>query len=45
MRADTPFSHEAEAGLLGALLLDNSSMTHVSWLEEDAFHLPGHKEV
>lgn len=40
-----PHSDEAEASLLGALLLDNSAFERVSWLASNAFYADRHRRL
>ncbi|QIL80996.1 AAA family ATPase [Diaphorobacter sp. HDW4A] len=45
MRNEVPCSAEAEAGLLGGLLMDNSMICHASDLVAEAFHFSEYRDV
>lgn len=42
---EVPFAPDAEAGLLGGLLLDNEAINRIGELDRDAFYHPQHKRV
>lgn len=43
--SEIPFNSEAEAKLLGSIMLENSVLAAISFLSESHFHVPAHQRI